>query len=106
MCNASLVRINADNFTPQIFLTYTPYVNTFFSSEEIDSVAWGKILASTAAIFLVVEVEKVYGPLYIMPLIRKLGMCKPTVTEPSIQRTEADEELNSSKGASASVAHT
>jgi hypothetical protein len=63
---------------PQVFLTYTPYVNTFFSNEGIDGVAWGRILAFMVAIFLVVEVEKLYGTRYVLPQIRKLGVCRPT----------------------------
>ncbi len=77
----------------QIFLTYTPYVNTFFSNEGIDGVAWGRIIGFMIAIFLVVEAEKVYGTRYFMPYIRSMGMCRPTDQSHEIAMT--DEELNS-----------
>jgi hypothetical protein len=80
-------------FVLQIFLTYTPYVNTFFSNEGIDGVAWGRIIGFMIAIFLVVEAEKVYGMRYFMPYIRSMGMCRPTDQSHEIAMT--DEELNS-----------
>ena len=73
-----------------MFLTYTPVVNTFFSNEGIDGEAWGRILGFTAAIFLVVEVEKLYGPRYIMPLIRRTGLCRPTGRERPMTAAELD----------------
>jgi hypothetical protein len=77
----------------QIFLTYTPYINTFFSNDGIDGDAWGRIIGFMIAIFLVVEVEKIYGTRYVMPWIRKMGACKPTDIEQNHAMT--DEELNS-----------
>ena len=77
----------------QVFLTYTPYVNTFFSNEGIDGEAWGRILAFMIAIFLVVEVEKIYGTRYIMPLIHQMGLCKPT--DRLHEHAMTDEELHS-----------
>jgi hypothetical protein len=77
----------------QIFLTYTPYVNTFFSNDGIDGTAWGRIIGFMIAIFLVVEMEKIYGTRYFMPWIRQMGACKPTDTAHEHART--DEELNS-----------
>jgi hypothetical protein len=68
-------------------------VNTFFSNEGLDGIAWGRILAFTCAIFLIVEVEKVYGTRYIMPLIRWMGACKPTSR--MHEHVMTDEELNS-----------
>jgi hypothetical protein len=73
-----------------VFLTYTPVVNTFFSNEGIDGVAWGRIVGFSAAIFLVIEAEKLYGPRYIMPLIRRTGACRPTVHERAMTAAELD----------------
>ncbi len=44
------------------------------------------------AIFLIVEVEKIYAPKYIMPLLHTMGMCKPT--DQSVGHVMTDEELN------------
>ncbi|EKX34242.1 hypothetical protein GUITHDRAFT_80735 [Guillardia theta CCMP2712] len=62
----------------QVFLTYTPGVNSFFSNEAIDGIAWLRILGMMIAIFLFVELEKAIGPKYLMPLIRQMGLCQPS----------------------------
>lgn len=54
----------------QMFLTYTPVVNSVFYNAPIDGMAWVRIIGFSIAIFLIIEMEKAIGPKYLMPMIR------------------------------------
>ena len=63
----------------QVFFTYTPGVQDVFSNSNIDGIVWGYILGLMASIFVLIDIEKTYGPKLFMPWFRKrFGLCLPT----------------------------
>mmetsp|Transcript_24240 Transcript_24240/g.58096 ORF Transcript_24240/g.58096 Transcript_24240/m.58096 type:complete len:520 (-) Transcript_24240:60-1619(-) len=76
--------------TLQIILTYVPGVSYFFYNGPIDGMAWLRILGFSTVIFFLVEIEKVVGPKYLMPLVRPLFNAIGVITPEALktQRTE------------------
>jgi len=56
----------------QLFLTYTPGVNDFFSNAPIGLMEWVRILGFSVVVFILVEIEKQVGPKYLLPIVRPL----------------------------------
>jgi hypothetical protein len=57
------------NAALQCLLTYAPGVQDVFETEAISGLAWLRVVGLAAAIFLLVEAEKVVGPRYVRPLV-------------------------------------
>ena len=57
----------------QLVLTYAPTVNEFFSNAPLGWFAWVRIVGFSLALFVLVELEKVLGPRYLMPLLLPCG---------------------------------
>ena len=62
----------------QCFLTYTPVVQDVFSNANIDAEVWGIIMGLMVVVFVLIDLEKTFGPKYIMPMIRNAGFCLKT----------------------------
>ncbi|KAJ3413027.1 hypothetical protein HDV05_008618 [Chytridiales sp. JEL 0842] len=78
----------------QVFLTYTPVVNTFFSQEGLDAYQWGRVLISMVIVYVIVEVEKaLVDPVlmpFVRPILRWMGHVSPKwLKASSIEREEA-----------------
>jgi magnesium-transporting ATPase (P-type) len=82
----------------QLFLTYTPVVNTFFSMEGMDGYQWIRVLACMILVYVIVEIEKalvdpVLMPLVVKPLFKVLGRWTPAWLRPSTLRKEQDKKM-------------
>jgi len=77
----------------QIFLTYTPGVQDVFSNAPIDGTMWGMILGLSAAVFILIDIEKTLGPKYLMPIIRSFGCCLPTPEEEGFSQEQNQGEV-------------
>ena len=70
----------------QVFLTYTPGVQDVFSNKGIDGTLWGMILGLSMAVFILIDIEKTYGPKILMPILRGWGLFLPTPAEEGFEQ--------------------
>jgi len=70
----------------QVFLTYTPGVQDVFSNAPIDGVIWAMIAGLSMALFILIDIEKTYGPKIIMPILRGWGWFLPTPLEEGFEQ--------------------
>jgi hypothetical protein len=80
----------------QLVLTYAPTVNEFFSNAPLGWFAWVRIVGFSLALFVLVELEKVLGPRYLMPLLlpcgNLLGCCLGRPAPGSEEERSSDRE--------------
>jgi potassium/sodium efflux P-type ATPase len=82
----------------QLFLTYTPFVNTFFSMEGMDGYQWIRVLVCMVVIYIVVEFEKavldpILMPLVARPFLKVAGRLTPAWLRPSTLRNDEMEKI-------------
>ena len=70
----------------QVFLTYTPGVQDVFANKGIDGTLWGMILGLSMAVFILIDIEKTYGPKILMPILRGWGLVLPTPAEEGFEQ--------------------
>jgi magnesium-transporting ATPase (P-type) len=57
------------NISVQALLTYTPGIQGVWETASLGVLDWVRVVALALAVFIVVEIEKVYGPRFVRPRI-------------------------------------
>lgn len=96
----------------QCLITYVPPIQAVWGTQAMNGLEWLRVLMFAVIIFLLVEAEKKWGPVYIrpyvMPLVRKLKRCTrgPTQTRTMRAMPSGSGPLSSSTAASGAHVQT
>jgi hypothetical protein len=83
----------------QALVTYTPGIQDVWGTGYINGIAWLRILGLSAAVFLLVEIEKALGPRfvrpYVLPIIKRIraAIPAPNIPIPTPWRTSSASAL-------------